>query len=306
MSRHSKNNTASAVFTYAERQRIGHWGTQKTKLGEDSQRRFEQCFICLHKAEKPACCPDGHIFCRECAIENLVNQRKEKERDLEAWTAQEELKVRDKAEEIKRNEEKRKSDFVKAQKDVSTAILKADYTAPIDDQDDVAKTHKFMKEYHAAKKVVSNTTTKELLQESFWVPDTTPNADASKVNKPDVKVLLCPSVVGLKVTGTNSKLHTLKLKDLVNLKLEEDDGSEGFACYVCKKKLKHQKVGALRKCGHVMCHDCIVKYCITQKSCYVCEKPCKEKHIIKLKSGGSGFSSHNQVETSHKSAAFRC
>ena len=36
MSRHSKNNTSSSVFTYAERKMIKDFGTQKQRLGVDS------------------------------------------------------------------------------------------------------------------------------------------------------------------------------------------------------------------------------------------------------------------------------
>lgn len=77
MSRHSKNNTANSVFTYAERKKLENvYGTQKVRLGQDSQRRFEQCNLCLQTAKNPVICEKGHLFCRECITDNLLCQKK--------------------------------------------------------------------------------------------------------------------------------------------------------------------------------------------------------------------------------------
>ena len=41
MSKHSKNNTSSNVFTYAERQKLkGVYGTVEQRIGQDSQKLF--------------------------------------------------------------------------------------------------------------------------------------------------------------------------------------------------------------------------------------------------------------------------
>ena len=72
MSRHSKNNTASAVFTYNERKQLSGYGTLRQRLGTESQRAFEKCNICLGTAVEPKACEDGHMFCSDCIVENLV------------------------------------------------------------------------------------------------------------------------------------------------------------------------------------------------------------------------------------------
>lgn len=77
MSRHSKNNTAHSVFTYAEKQMLkNEYGTSKIRLGQDSQRNFEQCHLCLQEVENPVTCEKGHIFCRDCIMENMLSQKK--------------------------------------------------------------------------------------------------------------------------------------------------------------------------------------------------------------------------------------
>ncbi|EAR98313.1 ENOS interacting protein, putative (macronuclear) [Tetrahymena thermophila SB210] len=77
MSRHSKNNTSTSVFTYRERQMIKDYGTQKARIGNDSCKKFDQCNLCLLKVQDPLTCKDGHIFCKACIVENLVEQKKE-------------------------------------------------------------------------------------------------------------------------------------------------------------------------------------------------------------------------------------
>jgi hypothetical protein len=47
MSRHSKNNTSSMVFTNYERQLAGY-GIKKDRLGADSIKKFDACSLCLH------------------------------------------------------------------------------------------------------------------------------------------------------------------------------------------------------------------------------------------------------------------
>ena len=52
MGRHAKNNTASSVFTYAERQMMDY-GTRRKRLGKDSLRRITNCALCLKDPVMP-------------------------------------------------------------------------------------------------------------------------------------------------------------------------------------------------------------------------------------------------------------
>ena len=57
MSKHSKNNTSSNVFTYGERKMLkGLYGTVRERVGEDYQKLFYVCAICLNKAKDPQVC----------------------------------------------------------------------------------------------------------------------------------------------------------------------------------------------------------------------------------------------------------
>ncbi|RUS16023.1 hypothetical protein BC937DRAFT_88533 [Endogone sp. FLAS-F59071] len=114
MPRHSKNNTASSVFTYHESHTL-EYGTKKQRLGRDSLRDFDACHLCLQKARDPVCCPQGHLSCRECALENILAQKKEMQRQTKLL----ELKQAEEDEERRRKEEAAKeaiiTDFERAQ-----------------------------------------------------------------------------------------------------------------------------------------------------------------------------------------------
>ncbi|KAI9799037.1 MAG: hypothetical protein M1833_004231, partial [Piccolia ochrophora] len=76
---HSKRNTSLAFFTSYERSLLKtSWGSQSTRLARDSFLPFSSCRLCLLPSRDPvACASHGDIFCRECAVSNLLAQRKE-------------------------------------------------------------------------------------------------------------------------------------------------------------------------------------------------------------------------------------
>ncbi|KAH0831227.1 hypothetical protein J3R83DRAFT_13808 [Lanmaoa asiatica] len=76
MTKHSKNNTASSVFSYAEKQKT-EYGTKHQRLGNESMRNFDACALCLQRARDPIACDHGHLFCKECAYADLLSQKKD-------------------------------------------------------------------------------------------------------------------------------------------------------------------------------------------------------------------------------------
>ncbi|KAF7375064.1 RING-type domain-containing protein [Mycena sanguinolenta] len=85
MTKHSKNNTASSIFSYAEYQKVAsaQYGTKRQRLGNESMRRFDACSLCLQTAREPVCCKDGHLFCKECAVNDLLSQKQDLKRQKE-------------------------------------------------------------------------------------------------------------------------------------------------------------------------------------------------------------------------------
>lgn len=100
MPRHSKNNTAGSVFTYHEtksldygtkrvrnpRTRMNKWLTTfslffKARLGRESFRDFDACYLCLQTAREPVACSKGHLACRECYYESYLQQKQDIKRE---------------------------------------------------------------------------------------------------------------------------------------------------------------------------------------------------------------------------------
>lgn len=53
------------------------WGSSSARLSRDSFLPFASCSLCLEVALDPVACSHGDIFCRECALSNILAQRKE-------------------------------------------------------------------------------------------------------------------------------------------------------------------------------------------------------------------------------------
>ncbi|KAF3938240.1 hypothetical protein ABW19_dt0205041 [Dactylella cylindrospora] len=72
-------NSSSSWFTSYERSLLKtDYGTQRQRLTRDHSKPLDYCNLCLQRSRDPVCCSThGDIFCRECAISNLLSQRKE-------------------------------------------------------------------------------------------------------------------------------------------------------------------------------------------------------------------------------------
>ena len=53
------------------------WGSKKTKLGAESMKNFDQCNLCLATLKNPVSCSQGHLFCRECILSSLLDQKRD-------------------------------------------------------------------------------------------------------------------------------------------------------------------------------------------------------------------------------------
>lgn len=73
------------MFTSYERNLAkAAWSSNSARLQRDSFLPFGSCYLCLEVARDPVACSHGDIFCRECAVSNLVAQKKEIKRTARA------------------------------------------------------------------------------------------------------------------------------------------------------------------------------------------------------------------------------
>jgi len=303
MSRHAKNNTASAVFTHYERSKL-KYGTQKQRLGKDSQKHFDACCLCLQPVVDPLCCTKGHIFCKECIFESLLTQKKEIKRHKKLYEAQQ-VHLKEKAEEAVQNV---KAAELAAFDKLETGILpqKHQVFRPLNEDGSTVPTTPSVTPGNSTAIVVKNdnksksgaTPSATPIQEiepklnAFWVPSLTPEAAAAPLQMP-TKETFC-------IEGN----HPLRLKQLVVVRFtlntkrtdQEDPNhvrTARYCCPVCRRTLTDApKAIVFKSCGHVHCLGCCEKFS-SERICTVCDKPYKESDMIRLQSGGTGFAGHD-------------
>ena len=71
MTRHSKNSTANAVYTYHEKHKdcsMGGYGTTHTRMTKDAIKEFDCCNLTLQPCRDPVITKDGYLFDKQAAL----------------------------------------------------------------------------------------------------------------------------------------------------------------------------------------------------------------------------------------------
>lgn len=313
---HSKRNTSLAFFTSHERAALrGTWGSQSTRLTRESFLPFGSCHLCLLPSRDPVSCSShGHLFCRECAVSNLLAQKKEikrleKERERQRVEEQE-AKGRD--DEEARERAVKEFEMVQMGLDVklgangpSRKVVGRKDGNVVVEEDTVGKgeekrgaKRKFevdeaelvriaQEEEEKSKKRITDEKRKDPAS-SFWIPSATPSAAVNGNDKPTKLHPICPG-------SETDKPHEFSLKLLVGVNFtEEKDSSTGESvrsCPSCRKALSNATKAMLGKpCGHVICRPCADKFMRPTEEdahdknaevgvvrCYVCQADVTEK-----------------------------
>ena len=132
---------------------------------------------------------------------------------------------------------------------------------------------------------------------SFWIPSLTPQAEKTKLTKPD-KTVYCPM-----------SRKPLKMKDLIEVKFKElrDDEvaksgkkrslisrEERYVCAVTNDVLSNSTpVAVLRPTGDVVTVECVEKIIKKDMTHPLTSQKLKEDDIIYLQRGGTGYSAAN-------------
>ncbi|KAI5917941.1 hypothetical protein F4810DRAFT_626380 [Camillea tinctor] len=293
---HSKRNTSRAVFTSHERELAGKsWGSASARLTRESFLDFSACRLCLEIARDPVSCPHGDVFCRECALSNILAQRQEIKR-LERIRENERRDAdEDRARRDAEDHERAVREFEMTQHGLSSAATAAkknttakptiDSTAAIRDtntnSDEVNRVAKRKFEMDAdevlriatedrakARKAIEDEKAAKSTLPSFWTPSITPSSNTKDVLHDVVKkaktMPVCPASV-------DEKPHTYSLHTLVAVCFTEEEDEKGTrsaehhravrVCPSCKKVLSNASKAMLAKpCGHVICRSCVDKF----------------------------------------------
>ncbi|KAI9861647.1 MAG: hypothetical protein M1824_002077 [Vezdaea acicularis] len=288
---HSKRNTSLAFFTSHERSLLkSSWGSRSTRLSRDSFLPFASCMLCLLPSRSPvACASNGDIFCRECALANILAQRKE----IKRLEKEEERRRVDEEEEARKEEgeaqERAVWEFERVQVGLEGKLGSGGERsggggAGERDEDGReeeekgqprGKKRKFELDEHELLHIASSerARTKQTLQTekslaatprlpSFWVPSITPSSNTTNALHHIVKA---PKLHPVCPASALERPHHYSLKTLVDISFaEEKDEKSGLlirVCPSCNKPLSNSLKAILTvPCGHVLCKPCATKF----------------------------------------------
>jgi len=265
MTRHGKNCTAGAVYTYHEKKKdteASGYGTKKTRLGRDSIKDFDCCNLTLQPCKDPVVTPEGFLYEREAVVEYMVKQKRELAKQMksyEEYLAKQKKKEEDSSIE---KELKRIETFVSNESRITS------------------------KSHHLNK----TSTSAENPNSCFWIPEISSKKAVSEnsMKKPNQQVL-CPM---------SSK--PLKLKNLIDVQFTKANkdvkSSTGYqtAKYMCA--LTNDALSnstpcvVLKPSGQVITVEALDKLIRTDMLDPWKNVKLEESDVILLQRGASGFS----------------
>ncbi|OCK75649.1 hypothetical protein K432DRAFT_429267 [Lepidopterella palustris CBS 459.81] len=276
---HSKRNTSLAFFTSYERSELkATWGSQSTRLTRDSFLPFGSCQLCLLPSVSPVSCPSGDLFCRECAVNNLLSQRREIKR-LEK--AAEKDRAAEREEAARLDEEARERavmEFEAVQMGLEAKLGAGGrvvgreggkVVVEREEGEGRGKKRKFEIDEEELLRIAREERgrAKLALSEekraarthlpSFWVPSETPNSIKTTAGTRKLQPT-CPA-------SNSSSPHDLSLKTLTAVNFTEEKSTESASpvrtCPSCRKALTNSTKAVLAiPCGHVLCKPCATKF----------------------------------------------
>lgn len=310
MTRHGKNATASAVYSYSERRKDAKesgYGTLHQRLGADSVKEFDCCSITLQPCRDPVISPYGYVFDKEAVLEYYLEQKKENARKLKEWEKQCKKEEEEAEREKHLDEELKLKKFREVEGTPAHPGIRRDVdgdwpTTSAGATPSGSKTNKrkiLDSDRSNVKRLkeddISNVAGEKAKEyPSFWIPQLNPTVEV-KIEKPEQRVF-CP------LSG-----KPLKIKELMPVKftvMPDDNGNKSLMSrkvrYMCP--VTHDALTNTTRCAYlktsqsVVTMDCVEKIIRKDMIDPLNGKPIKNNDIIELQRGGTGFASTNEVE----------
>ncbi|RWS31083.1 Nitric oxide synthase-interacting protein-like protein [Leptotrombidium deliense] len=288
MTRHARNNTASACYSYHERQKDnkkGGYGTQRARLAKDSVKDFDACCLSLQPCRRPVVTPEGYLFDKESILEYIVHQKTEIARRVKEYEKQKRREERDELQQEAAKKKMKTDSFEKLER----GLVNPNFFSNDASSSKVEET---------SASVSNMSGTKDKTLPSFWVPGMTPQSEKEKIEAPDTNVY-CP------VSG-----KPLKANKLIEVKFTPIDKAssssliakkERYMCPVTHDALSNSiPCAVLRTSGSVVTLECVDKIIRKEMIDPINGKKMEEKDIIPLQRGGTGFASTNQLKAELK------
>uniref|UniRef100_A0A8C5QH90 Nitric oxide synthase-interacting protein n=1 Tax=Leptobrachium leishanense TaxID=445787 RepID=A0A8C5QH90_9ANUR len=278
MTRHGKNCTAGAVYTYYEKRKdtaASGYGTQTVRLSKDAVKDFDCCCLSLQPCKDPVVTLEGYIYEKEAILEYILHQKREIARRMKAFEKQKNEKKAEEGELSKAAKESKMKVFLDKEMSIISKPLN-----PF--------SQKNGKESDAPSGSQQNDDKNKQLP-SFWIPSLTPEAKTTQLKKPD-KTVYCP------MSG-----RALKMKDLIPVKFTLVDDTvdrvglinrqDRYVCAVTRDMLGNSvPCAVLRPSGAVVTLECVEKLIKMDMTDPISGDKLRDKDIIVLQRGGTGFS----------------
>ncbi|KAK9500413.1 hypothetical protein O3M35_001685 [Rhynocoris fuscipes] len=280
MTRHARNCTAGAVYTYHEKKKDAEasgYGTQNQRVGKDSIKGFDCCCLTLQPCLNPVITPDGYLFDKEAIIQYIITKKTEICRKMKEYEKQKRREEAELAEVAEAEKQSKINAFLRTEKNIagnSNSLLNK-----INNKDSTPS--------------VSNMTEgRDKHLPSFWIPSKTPSVKAKKIEKPG-KHVLCP------MTG-----KPLKMKDLIDVKFKQVQDPDDKKSLIVKDNrymcaVTHDILGnsvpcaVLRTTGDVVTMECVEKIIKKDWIHPITGEKLTEKDIIAMQRGGTGYAQTN-------------
>lgn len=260
----------------------------------DNSVQITACNLCFSPcANDPVACPDeGHIYCRECIISNLLAQKAQLRREQAEFiqSENENKAINEQADRKRQVNELRKfensqnglslNEKRKRNENEDEAVGKAaDWELQEskrrkavdgkshDDTDDGGE-----EEQDKLKKGLSSS-------RSFWVPGEMSAVRKEQPTKPTRTKTICPASVSQTSKGKKNEHvedeHELSLKTMLPVKftketttsdesLSKESAPEKCICPACNKVLSNiTRAVLVKRCGHVLCKACSDKFLVS-------------------------------------------
>lgn len=281
MTRHARNCTAGAVYTYHEKKKdaaASGYGTNTQRVGKDSVKDFDCCCLTLQPCRNPVITKHGYLFDKESILEYILTKKREYSRKLKEYEKQKQKKEEQSQEQTVNEELKKLQNFLKGEKTIVSNGSNATDGASVSNMKNG----------------------KDKVLPSFWIPSKTPEAKEISLQKPD-KTIYCP------VSG-----NPLKVKDLIPVKftqVQDPDDKRSLivkqARYMCP--ITHDILGnnvpcaAIRTTGDIVTMECVEKLIKKDWINPLDNSKLTPSDIIPLQRGGTGYASVNDsLEGKHE------
>lgn len=205
-------NTSRCFDSYL-RMLKDRWGSRRVRLSKENMRAFHACYLCLQTAQRPVTCHEGHLYCKECILSDLVQQKTK----LADYAQKREDALRKKADEALAAQQQAQAERV-AQFAQGNSIISQKRKL----EEDVSETRK---------RVAAGETR---ATPAFWLPSQTPEHESDG----DSSFTLVDNRASSTMCTATSAPHKLLLKHLVDVRFHERerDGASQLYCPCCKKE----------------------------------------------------------------------